>query len=231
MISLNVEKRKIGESLPSLRKKGLIPAVFYGKKEASTPISISLNDFVKVWETAGESSVVTLKVKEGEELEALVHDVDLDPVSEVPRHADFYVFEKGQKIKIEIPIEFVGVAPAVKDLGGILIKVQRTLEIEALPKNLPHEIKVDISPLVNFESQILGKDIALPEGVTLVDGADEVVALVSEAKEEVVEEVPVDLSAIEVEKKGKKEEEGAGSEGGGDAAAKPEKAEKTDAKK
>lgn len=223
MISLNVEKRKIGESLPSLRKKGLIPAVFYGKKEASTPISINLNEFVKVWETAGESSVVTLKVKEGEELEALVHDVDLDPVSDVPRHADFYVFEKGQKIKIKVPIEFVGVAPAVKDMGGILIKVQRTLEVEALPKNLPHGIKVDISPLINFESQILGKDVTLPEGVSLVDGADEVVALVSEAKEEVVDETPVDLSAIEVEKKGKKEEEGAAE--GGEAAPKAEKAE------
>lgn len=232
MISLNVEKRKIGGNLDGLRKKGLIPAVFYGKKEASTPIVISLNDFVKVWEKAGESSVVTLKVKEGEELEALVHDVDLDPVTEVPRHADFYVFEKGQKIKLEIPIEFVGVSAAVKDLGGILIKVRRALEIEALPKDLPHEIKVDISPLVNFESQILGKDVALPAGVTLAHGADDVVALVSEAKEEAVEEVaaPVDLSAIEVEKKGKKEEEGAAGDAGA-AAPKAEKAEKAEGKK
>lgn len=229
MISLNVEKRKIGGNLDGLRKKGLIPAVFYGKKEASTPIVVSLNDFIKVWENAGESSVVTLKVKEGEDLEALVHDVDLDPVTEVPRHADFYVFEKGQKIKLEIPIEFVGVSLAVKDLGGILIKVRRALEIEALPKDLPREIKVDISSLVNFESQILGKDIALPAGVTLAHGADDVVALVSEAKEEVVEEVaaPVDLSAIEVEKKGKKEEEGVAGEGGA-AAPKAEKAEKAD---
>jgi large subunit ribosomal protein L25 len=233
MISLNVEKRKIGGNLDSLRKKGLIPAVFYGKKEASTPIVVQLNDFIKVWENAGESSVVTLKVKEGEELEALVHDVDLDPVTEVPRHADFYVFEKGQKIKLEIPIEFFGVSAAVKDLGGILIKVSRALEIEALPKDLPREIKVDISPLVNFESQILAKDITMPEGVALVGDANEVIALVSEAKEEVVEEVaaPVDLSAIEVEKKGKKEEEGAAAGDAGGAAPKAEKAEKGEGKK
>lgn len=233
MISLNVEKRKIGGNLDGLRKKGLIPAVFYGKKEASTPIVVQLNDFIKVWENAGESSVVTLKVKEGEELEALVHDVDLDPVTEVPRHADFYVFEKGQKIKLEIPIEFFGVSAAVKDLGGILIKVSRALEIEALPKDLPREIKVDISPLVNFESQILAKDITMPEGVALVGDANEVIALVSEAKEEVVEEVaaPVDLSAIEVEKKGKKEEEGAAAGDAGGAAPKAEKAEKGEGKK
>lgn len=225
MISLNVEKRDERASLVQLRKTGFIPAVFYGKKEKSTPISVNLNDFIKVWRTAGESSVVTLKVKEGDELEALVHDVDLDPVTEVPRHADFYVFEKGQKIKLEIPIEFTGVAPAVKDLGGILIKVRRTLEVEAEPKNLPHEIKVDISPLATFESQILAKDIALPTGVTLAQGFSEgeVIALVSEAKEEVEETVPVDLSAIEVEKKGKKEEEGAADAG---AAPKAEKADK-----
>ena len=219
MISLDVQKRKIGDSLQKLRKEGFMPGVFYGKKEESTPVSIKLNDFLKVWKDAGESAVVTLKVKDGENLEALVHDVDRDPVSEVPLHADFYVFEKGQKITIKVPIEFSGVSLAVKDLAGILIKVKREIEIEAMPKDLPREISVDISPLVNFESQILLKDVVLPTGVVLPAGsnANEVVALVTEAKEEVVEEVPVDLSAIEVEKKGKKEEEGA--EGAGAAGA------------
>lgn len=187
-----------------------MPAVFYGKKEKSTPVSVSLAEFLKVWKKAGESSVVALKREGGEDLEALIHEVDLDPVTDTPRHADFYVFEKGHKIEVHIPLEFVGVAPGVKDLGGTLVKVLRELKIEAMPKDLPHEIKVDISTLTNFDSQILAKDIVLPSGVTLVEGADEVVALVAEAKE-IVEEVsaPIDLSAIEVEKKGKKEEEGA----------------------
>ena len=211
MLTLNVETRDTSVNLKDLRKKGTIPAVFYGKKENSTPISVKLSDFVKIWRKAGESSVVVLKRDGSEDLEALIHDIDLDPVTETPRHADFYVFEKGHKIEVNIPIEFTGIAPAVKDLGGTLVKVLRELKVEAMPKDLPHEIKVDISSLVTFENQILAKDIALPLGVVLVDGQDEVVALVSEAKEE-VEEVaaPVDLSAIEVEKKGKKEEEGAG---------------------
>ncbi len=228
MVSLNVEKREVKDNLEKLRIKGFIPAVFYGRKEKSTPITVRLADFVKVWETAGESSVVTLKTKDGDELEALVHEVDLDPVTETPRHADFYVFEKGQKIKIKVPVEFVGVSPAVKDLGGVLIKVRHDIEVEALPKDLPHELKVDISSLVNFESQILGKDIVLPAGVVLGQGHNDVVALVTEAKEEVIEEVaaPVDLSAIEVEKKGKKEEEGAPAAGEPAPAPKSEKAEK-----
>jgi large subunit ribosomal protein L25 len=196
-----------------------MPAVFYGKKEESTPVSVSFAEFEKVWKKAGETAVVTLQTEKGD-VEALIHEVDLDPVTETPRHADFYVFEKGHKIKVNIPLEFVGVAPAVKDLGGILIKVLHEVEIEAMPKDLPQKLDVDVSSLATFENQILAQDIKLPAGVTLVEDATEVVALVSMPKEE-KEEVPVDLSAIEVEKKGKKEEEGAE----GAAAEAPAKAE------
>ena len=207
MITLETKPRNTGEKLDTIRKTGMMPAVFYGKKQESTPVSVNLQDFIKVWKQAGETSVVTLKTAEGEH-EALIHDIDFDPVSDTPRHVDFYVFEKGHKVEIGVPLEFVGVAPAVKDLGGILIKVLHEVMVKAQPKDLPKEIPVDISSLATFESQILAKDLKLPSGVELIQGADEVVALVSEAKEEVVEETPVDLSAIEVEKKGKKEEEG-----------------------
>ena len=194
--------------MDQIRNKGKIPAVFYGRKEASTPIALSEVDFMKAWKEAGESSVLVLSGVGGEH-EALIHDIDLDPVTGRVRHADFYVIEKGKKLKIKVPLEFTGVAPAVKELGGMLVKVLHELEIEAMPKDLPHEITVDVSSLVNFESQILAKDVKLPAGVDLVVDPEEVVALTAEAKEE-VEEVaePVDLSAIEVEEKGKKKEEG-----------------------
>lgn len=221
MISLNVVSRDTKKKLETLRKEGFLPAVFYGKKEKSTPISVKLTDFSKVWKEAGETTVISLKGA-GDDVEALIHDIQYDPVTEVPQHVDFYVFEKGHKIKLDIPIEFEGTSPAVKDLGGILIKVLHDVKIEALPKDLPRELKVDIAPLVNFESQILAKDIPLPNGVTLVTSPDEVVALVSEAKEEVIEETPVDLSAIEVEKKGKKEEEGTSTTEGAEAKPKAE---------
>lgn len=226
MLKLETRPRKAGEKLDHLRADGMMPAVFYGKKQESTPVSVNLIEFMKVWKKAGETSVVTLHTADGE-LEALIHDIDLEPVTETPRHADFYVFEKGHKVELEVPLEFVGVSPAVKDLAGILIKVLHEVTVEAMPKDLPREIPVDISSLVNFESQILAKDLKLPSGVELKTSPDEVVALVSEPKEEVVEEAPVDLSAIEVEKKGKKEEEGAEA-GAGDA--KAEKADKPEKK-
>ena len=185
----------------------MMPAVFYGKKQKSTPISLAQKDFIKAWKRAGESSVITLSRKEGD-LEALIQDVDRDPITSAPRHADFYVFERGQKIQVSVPIEFKGVAPAVKDLGGILVKVLHQLKVEAEPKNLPHEINVDIGPLINFESQILAKDIILPAGVALIEKQNEVIASVKQFVEEKEEIAPVDLSAIEVEKKGKVLEEG-----------------------
>lgn len=205
MLTLKAEDRNTKTKPESVRQAGKIPAVFYGKKAASTPISISASEFKKVWEKAGESTVVTLITPEGE-LESLIHDVDLDPVSGAPRHADFYVFEKGHKVEVEVPIEFEGVSPAVKDLGGTLVKVIHALKIEAMPKDLPHQIVVDITPLASFDNQILAKDIILPAGVELKANPDDVVALVSAPREEKEEEAaPIDLSAIEVEEKGKKE--------------------------
>lgn len=212
-ITLEVGVRNAKENLAVLRKAGKMPAVYYGKKQASTSVSVSAVEFLKVLKKAGESTVVTLKTKDGV-LDSLIYAVDRDPVTDMPRHADFYVFEKGQKIKVKIPLEFEGVSPAVKELGAVLVKVLREVEIEATPKDLPHVLHVDISKLVTFESQVLAKDIALPAGVTLIAKPEEVVASVYEPKEEVVEVAPVDLSAIEVEKKGKEAKEGeAGAEG------------------
>ena len=97
-------------------------------------------------------------------------------------------------------------------MGGTLVKVMHEIEIEALPKDLPHNIKVDISSLINFDSQILAKDITLPQGVSLKIKPEEVIASVYETKEEVEEVAPVDLSSIEVQKKGKEAKEGEGIE-------------------
>ncbi len=216
MITLSAEARDNKISPETLRKEGKIPAVFYGPKEKSTPISISTVDFIKVYKKAGESSVIILKEGNNEH-EALIHDIDVHPVTGAPRHADFYVIEKGKKVKVNIPLVFEGIAPAVKDKGAILVKVARELEIEASPKDLPHELKVDISSLVDFSSTIHAQDIKLPAGVTLVSGGLEIVASVSEAKEEVEEVKPIDMSAIEVAKKGKEAKEGEeGAEAGDD---------------
>jgi large subunit ribosomal protein L25 len=209
MLSLAIEKRDMKRKPDALRKAGMIPAVFYGPKETTTPVVVSAPEFKKIWKKAGESSVIILKDASGNEHEALIHEIDVHPLTGEPRHADFYVIEKGKKVKVAVPLVFEGVSPAVKDKAGILVKVRREIEIEAAPRDLPHDLKVDISKLVELTDVILAKSLALPAGVELKISPDEVVASISEAKEE-VEEAPaaIDMSTIEVEAKGKEVKEG-----------------------
>lgn len=215
MTTLTVTNRTKEHKLDALRSEGLMPAVYYGKKEEATSIAVPQKDFIRVWNEAGESTVITLKHEGEDDVDVLIHDVHLDPVTEAPLHADFYAFERGVKLEMKVALEFIGAAPAVKNLGGVLVKVLHELPIAALPKDLPHNIEVDISGLETFEDQILAKDLKLPEGVELTEDPDEVIALVNEPKEEEEEETDEqpDFANIEVEEKGKKEE-GESSEGG-----------------
>jgi large subunit ribosomal protein L25 len=206
MFTLKVEKRDLKENVAMLRKSGQMPAVFYGPKDPSTPIKVSLVDFKKAWKTAGESTVVVLE-GEGIDADVLIHQVDLDPVSDIAIHADFYAIEKGKKLSVDVPLVFVGVSPAVKELGAVMVKVAHEIEIEALPKDLPHTLEVDIAGLVTFDSVLTAADIKLPTGVALKVKPEEVIASVYEPKEEVVE-APVDLTALDVEKKGQEVKEG-----------------------
>jgi len=208
MITLQAESRDEKVSPQTLRKSGKIPAIYYGKKEAPTSISVSQGQFTKVWKQAGESSVVTIQ-NGGEEIDALIKDVQFDPVTGSVLHADFYVFEKGKALDIKVPIEFVGESPAVKNEGALLVKVLHELHISAQPKDLPHQLEADISVLAKLDDHILAQDIKLPNGVTLIENPEEVVALVSAPKEEVEEVVPPSLEDIELSvEKGKKEEDG-----------------------
>jgi large subunit ribosomal protein L25 len=216
-MELEVKKRDSKSSPKTLRNKGILPAVVYGRKEESTPISVDEKAFEKVYHKAGESSVITLSGL-GEEKDALIHDVVFHPVSGKVLHADFYAIEKGQKVTVSVPIEFVGESPAVKDKGGILLKVMHELEMEVLPKELPHALTVDISKLVELEDKIAVKDIALPASAIITDDLEEVVAMITVAQEE-VEETPIDIADIgDSVERGKKEEE-APAEGADEAAA------------
>ncbi|MFZ1987897.1 MAG: 50S ribosomal protein L25 [Minisyncoccia bacterium] len=211
MNSLVAEKRtETGKRTRALVSAGKMAAVVYGPKQEATSISLSQSDFVRVLKSAGESSVIELSGVGSGKLQVLIHDIDHDPVTNVPRHVDLYAIEKGAKVEVAVPIEFINESPAVK-AGANLVKVMHEVEIEAEAADLPHDIQVDISVLLNIGDQIHAKDLKLPKGVTLKVEDDEVVALIQEVEEE-VEEAPVaiDMDAIEVEKKGKEEESSEG---------------------
>ncbi|MCK9352432.1 MAG: 50S ribosomal protein L25 [Candidatus Paceibacterota bacterium] len=207
MSTLTTQERDIKISADVFRKQGLLPCVYYGPKEKPVPIAVNKIEFLKAWKEAGESTVITLNTGK-KEIDVLIQDMSFDPVRNEVIHADFYVLEKGKVVEVYVPLDFVGVSKAVKDLSGILVKVLHEIEVEALPKDLPHTIAVDISALDGLDSQIFAKDLKLPSGVNLITEPEEVVAAISVAEEEVEEAPAADLSAIEVEKKGKKEEDG-----------------------
>ncbi|MEK7065901.1 MAG: 50S ribosomal protein L25 [Patescibacteria group bacterium] len=209
MLTLTVQDRKTGVGSKILKKEGKIPAVYYGPKTKSTPIAVDILAFDKMLEEAGESSVISL-VNGSTNVDVLIHDVVFDPVTDEPTHADFYAVDKDKKVSVSVPIVFTGEDIAAKS-GGVVVKVLHELEVEGLPKDLPHNITVDVSPLSAIGAHISIKDIIVPSGVIIKMGLGEAVALLAAPKEEKEEEAaPIDLTAIEVEKKGKKEEEGEG---------------------
>ena len=207
MFTIKAKNRTANAKLDVLRKNGEVPAVFYGAGKETTPISISNIEFKKVWRDAGESSAIKV-VTETESVDALIHEVQTDPITDEPVHVDFLAIDMAKKIRVNVPLVFTGVSGAVKNGIGNLVKVLHEVEIEALPADLPHDLSVDISTLENIDSQILVSNIKLPKGVFMITGGEEVVASIVAQVEEKEEVAPVDLSAIEVEKKGKKEEAG-----------------------
>ncbi len=208
-MELTVEKRDSKKSSATLRNKGVLPAVIYGREEESTPIAIDRKTFEKVYKQAGENTVVTIKGL-GEDKDALIHEVTVDAVTGTALHADFYAIAKGQTVTVAIPIEFDGESAAVKELGGILVKVMHELEIEVPPKDLPHALHADLSLLKTLEDKITVANLKLPASAKITADLEEVVAMIDVAKDEPVEETPMDISQIEMSvEKGKKEEEGA----------------------
>lgn len=206
---LKTEKREVfGKKLKELRHEGKLPAVWYGLGIETQSVFVPLKDFLKVWKAAGESTIIELDI-DGARKSVLIYGVASDPVTEVPLHADFYAVRMDKPITATVPIAFMGESAAVKTLGGILVRVIHDLEVEALPKDLPHELSVDIAALATFEDRITVGDIPLPPGVKTTADATDTVALIEMPVAEEVETTPErSIEDIEVIAKGKKEEAG-----------------------
>lgn len=206
MLQLDAQTRT-NEKPEALRAAGMVPAVFYGFGKPSTPIAVPSVQFLKLFREAGETTAVQLSLGK-EKVSVLIHDVQRHPITGEPAHIDFLVVDMTKEAEVSVPLEFTGTAEVEKSGVGIVMKIMHEIEVRALPADLPHAITVDISGLASLSDVIHASDVILPKGVTLVADPEEVIASVSGYSEE-KEEAPatVDFAAIEVEKKGKKEEE------------------------
>lgn len=200
-----------GKKVRALRRAGFVPAIVYGQKETPRAVAVPRTAFETIWASVGESGVVTLTI--GDERETvLIHAVSRDVLSAAPLHIDFYRINADERVSVSVPLEFVGDAPAVRDLEGVLVKNIHEVEVEALPGDLPKSIRVDISSLASFDDRILLRDLRLAQEATLTGEPETIVASVmpprSEAELEALEAKPAEsVAEIEVVGKRGKEEE------------------------
>lgn len=201
-------RKEMGRKTLALREKGALPGILYGPKiEKPFPLEVDSKEFEKVYQQAGESSLIPLEL-DGKKFLVLIHAVETDVLSQKPIHVDFYQPKLDEEITVNVPLVFEGVSPAVKDLEGTLVRNMHEIEVRALPQNLPHEIKVSIEKLKTFEDNILIKDLIVSKEVEILKEPDEIVALAA-PPEKVEEELekPVEEKVEEVEKVEEKKKE------------------------
>lgn len=207
MISLKAKQRK-EEDLKKLRAQGKAPAVLYGPKTKNLNLEVDLKEFDKVYHEAGESSLISLDVSgQKEKFLVLIHDIQIDALTDAVIHIDFYQPNLKEKVESTVPLVIEGESPAIKELGGTLIKKISDIGVKALPQDLPREIKVDISNLKTFEDNIVVKDLSVSSKVKILKDPEEIIITIS-APEKVEEELekPIEEKEPEIVKKEKEGE-------------------------
>lgn len=189
-ITLAVNKRPADISAKNLRKAGEVPGVVYGSKLQSTSIVCKTKELHNVYMKAGENTLVEVEL-DGKKIPTLIHAVSYEPVSGAYEHVDFYAVDMTKKVTTRVPVSFEGVAPAVKDLGGILVTVHGEVTVQCLPADIPEKFVVDLGALKEFRDSITVATVAMPKGVTAVDNAATVIVTVQEPRKEEVVATPV----------------------------------------
>jgi len=203
MLLLKAEIRK--EKAKITRKKGKIPAILYGPEiKENIKLEIEEKELQKILKEGGLGTHINLKVG-NKSFSVLIKEIQREPISEKILHVDFFQPSTKEKIEVSVPIVFEGEAPAVK-LGGVLVKNLDEIELKGFWKDLPKEVKVDLSKLKTFEDKIFVSDLKLPKGVEVLRKKDEILAFVApaEKEEEIKEEVkeaPVESTQKESKEK------------------------------
>jgi len=206
-----VSREQIGVkgALSKTRADKKIPAVVYGGTKPSAAITIASKDLAKLFKM-GNNTIVHLDMA-GTKDTVLLKTVQRHAVSGEPVHADFIRVDMNAKIEVKVHFELHGVSIDVKNKGAILDHVLREITVRCLPKDIPHQIDLDVTNLV-LGAPIHVKDIKFPAGVEVLGDMDRVVVHLMMPREEVIEAAPAAAGAAEPEivaAKGKKEEEGA----------------------
>lgn len=222
MEAFNLEAKTrtvVGKQVKTLRKAGSVPAVIYGHDVKPTALTVEGRAFDKLFAKAGESSLVDLAIDGAAPVKVLIQDVQLDVLKDTVSHVDFRQVNMKEKLEADIALKFVGESPAVKVLGGIMVRVMDALTVRCLPSDLVHEIEIDLSKLANINDRITVGDLVVPNGIEFAAGPEEVIAIINapmtedELKATLSADTTADVSAVKVATEEKKAERAAAKEG------------------
>lgn len=197
-----------------LRREAMIPAVVYGGGKEPISIQVPRKTLIDLFKSGGsENRIFLLKLADtGQSRHAMIRDIQVHPLTRKVEHVDFMRIDMSKRIRVRVHVTLEGVAYGVRTEGGLLDFVTREVEVECLPTSIPQEIKVDVTE-VRVGQHLEVKDLALPEGVKLIEEADRVIVSVAHAKVEAEGAAAGAEGAAEPEviSKGKKDEEKASS--------------------
>jgi len=181
VLSLEANARKVhGKKVKTLRTAGVVPAVVYGHGVGTRSIQLDGKAFGKVYAKTGASSLVDLTVDGEAPVKVLVHEVQHDPLRDEVTHVDFRQVNMKEKLDTDIVLKFVGEAPAIKTLGGILVRNMDAVSVRCLPGDLVHEIEVDLTGLKNFDDAIRVSDLKVPAGIEVMANPEDMIVIVTE---------------------------------------------------
>ncbi len=199
-LALKADKRSLlGRKVKQLRSEGLIPANIFGKKIKSESIQVKSVDFKKVYKEIGETGLLELHIN-GDKKPVLIHNVQLDPVTDVVLHIDFLQVNLKEKVIAEIPLELIGESPAQKQGLGTVVQYMDEVEVEALPADLPEKLEIDASTLMEVDQTVYLKDLKYDKTkVEIKEDLEKIIVKLESVKEE-KEEKPVLEEVSEAEK-------------------------------
>jgi large subunit ribosomal protein L25 len=188
-IILKAKKREeLNKKVNELREKGFIPAVLYGNNIENKNLTLTANEFVKVYQEAGTSTLIDLEVGEKQPVKVIIADIQRDPVKHTIMHADFHQINMQEEITTEVALDFIGESPAVKKAGGVLLKNMEAVEVKCLPGDLPHSFIVNLEKLDVIDSHFAVKDLEVSDKVKILVDPEELIAIVKAMKVEEEEE-------------------------------------------
>lgn len=203
IVKLSAKTREVfGRKTKAGKKEGLVPAVVYGKKVAPKSLWIKAIDFSRLLKKSGESTMIELEIDKKDKRNVIIYEIQTDPVMGNNIHADFFQVRMDEEIEKEVELIYVGEAPAVKELGGVLVKSLDEITVKCLPADLPSEIEVDVKSLKTFEDHICIKDLKISSKIKIDIDAETVVALVSPPRSEeelegLSDKVEADVTKVE----------------------------------